>query len=120
MTATSNREEPEVNIEVLARQRLALLEEREAIDEKLAAIDADIIDAVEVGGAVDLDGQVVFRVQTKRTFSTVRAKELVSEEVLAAATVPTLDTKLLRQLLPPALTDACMVEGRPFVAKARS
>ena len=106
------------NIEVLARQRIELVAQADAIKDRIAAIDELIVDAIEVGGHVDLDGQPVWRVQQRRTFSLDKARELVSPEVIAAATVEVLDPKLLQSLLPPLLRDACMADGKIFVAKA--
>lgn len=110
----------EHNIEVLARRRLHLLEQLEAVKAGIAAIDALIIDAVEVGGRVDVDDQPAFRVQQKRTFDTERARQVCPAELIAAATVPTLDTRALRSLLPPALVDACMKPGAVFVTAVKS
>ena len=83
----------EHNIEVLARQRLALKEQQESIAEKIAQIDALLVDAIEVGGSIDLDGHPVLRVQQKRTFSPDLARDLVPADLIEAATVPTLDAK---------------------------
>ena len=47
-----------------------------------------------------------------------KAKDIVPEQLLAAATVPTLDTKALQKLMPPALVDACRKPSSIFVAKA--
>ena len=44
------------NIEVLARQRLALLAQIEGLEQRKKQIDAALIDAIEVGGLIDLDG----------------------------------------------------------------
>lgn len=106
------------NIEVLARRRLALVEQREAIDAQLADVDAAITDAIEIGGRIDIDGETVFRVQQRRTFSVDLAKEHVPEELLTAATVETVDAKLLQTMLPPALRDVCMKPGKVSVVKA--
>lgn len=46
-----------MTIDTLARRRLALLAQREDIDAEIKNIDAQLIDAVEVGGHIDLDGQ---------------------------------------------------------------
>lgn len=58
-----------MTIDTLARRRIALLAQREDIDAEIKNIDAQLIDAVEVGGHVDIDGQPVWRVQQRRTFS---------------------------------------------------
>ena len=107
------------NIEVLARQRLALIEQIEDASERVKAIDALLIDAVEVGGAVTLDGVPVFRVQQRRTFDVDKAVDLLPPEIVEAATVPTVDPKILKSMMPPALVDAAMRPGATFVAKAR-
>ena len=109
----------EHNIEVLARQRLALKEQQESIAEKIAQIDALLVDAIEVGGSIDLDGYPVLRVQQKRTFSPDLARDLVPADLIEAATVPTLDAKKLQTLLPPSVREACMMPGKTFVAAVK-
>ena len=106
------------DMEILARRRVDLKEQADAIAAAIAAIDAQIVDAVEVGGVVAIGDEPVWRVQQRRTFDPDRARELVSPEVIAAATVEVLDPKLLQSLLPPVIRDACMADGKIFVAKA--
>ena len=107
-----------MTIDTLARRRLALLAQREDIDAEIKNIDAQLIDAVEVGGHVDIDGQPVWRVQQRRTFSVDRARELAPPEVITAATVETVDPKVLQSMLPPVIREACMTDGKIFVTKA--
>ena len=107
-------------LEVLARRRLALLEQRETIDAAIAAIDTQIVDAVEVGGAVDVGGKAAFRVQQRRTFDTERARQILPPALIEQATVPTLDKQALKALIPPALLDACMKPGAIFVSAVKS
>lgn len=106
------------NIEVLARRRLALLEQKEAIEAQLADVDAAICDAIEVGGRIDVDGETVFRVQQRRTFDLLLAQAIVPDELIEAATVPILDSKALQSMLPPALKEQCMKPGKVSVVKA--
>ena len=106
------------NIEVLAKRRLALLEQREAIDAQIADVDTALLDAIEIGGRIDVDGETVFRVQQRRTFSVDLAKEHLPDEILAAATVETVDAKKLQELLPPGLRDTFMKPGKVSVVKA--
>ncbi len=107
------------DIEVLARRRLALAEQKETIEQAIAAVDARLIDAVEVGGHIDIDDQAVFKVSQRRgNFDAAKAREVVPAELIEAATVPTLDAKALQKLLPPALVDACRKPGSIFVSKA--
>ena len=109
------------NLEVLARQRLELKAQADAIAEQIAAIDARIIDAVEIGGVVNVGDQPAWKVQQRRTFDLEIAKTLVPQQLLDAATVTTttVDPKALQALIPPAVRDACMKSGKTFVAVAK-
>ena len=106
------------SLEVLARRRLSLVEQAEEIRHAIGAIDAQIIEAVEVGGRIDVAGEPVFRVAQRRTFDLGKAMELAPPEVVTAATVPTVDAKALRSMLPPVLVEACMAPGATYVTKA--
>lgn len=106
------------DIETLARRRLALVEQKDSLTEAIAAIDAQLVDAIEVGGSVDLDGQPVFRVQRKRTFSLDLAREVLPADLIKAAETVTVDQATLKRMIPPALLDACMKPGAVYVAKA--
>lgn len=106
------------DIETLARRRLALVEQKDSLTEAIVAIDAQLVDAIEVGGSVDLDGQPVFRVQRKRTFSLDLAREVLPAELIEAAQTVTVDQAALKRMIPPALLDACMKPGAVYVAKA--
>jgi len=106
------------DVQTDARRRLALLAQREEIDQALAEVDARLLAACPVGERIEVDGQPVFRVQQRRTFDVEVAKRVVPAALIAAATVPTVDAKALKALLPPAVLDACMVEGAVFVARA--
>ena len=106
------------NIEVLARRRLALVEQKDSLTEAIADIDAQLVDAIEVGGTVDLDGQPVFRVQRKRTFSLELARDVLPADLIKAAETVTVDQAALKRMIPPALLDACMKPGAVYVAKA--
>jgi hypothetical protein len=107
-------------IEVLARRRLALVEQRESIDAAIDAIDAQLIDAIEVGGAVVVGDQPVFRVQQRRTFDLNAAMQVVPPELIEAARVTIVDAKALKSMMPPALVEACSVAGRPFVSAVKA
>jgi len=107
------------NIEVLARQRVELKAQADAIAERIAAIDARIIDAVEVGGVVTIGDQPAWKVQQRRTFDLDAARELVPAHLIAQATVETVDAKKLQSLMPPVIREACMKAGKTFVAVAK-
>ena len=106
------------NIEVLARRWLALVEQKESLEASIADIDTQLVDAIEVGGTVDLDGQPVFRVQRKRTFSLELARDVLPADLIKAAETVTVDQAALKRMIPPALLDACMKPGAVYVAKA--
>jgi hypothetical protein len=111
----------EHNIEVLARQRVELKAQADAIADRIAAIDAQIIDAVEVGGVVTIGDQPAWKVQQRRTFDLEMARSLVPESLIDAATVTTttVDAKVLQTLIAPAIRDACMKAGKTFVVVAK-
>jgi len=106
------------NIEVLARRRLALVEQKESLEASIADIDTQLVDAIEVGGTVDLDGAPVFRVQRKRTFSLELARDVLPADLIKAAETVTVDQAALKRMIPPALLPACMKPGAVYVAKA--
>ena len=106
------------DIETLARRRLALVEQKDSLTEAIVAIDAQLVDAIEVGGSVDLDGHPVFRVAQKRTFSLDLAREVLPADLIKAAETVTVDQAALKRMIPPALLDACMKPGAVYVAKA--
>lgn len=101
-----------------ARRLLALTAQQEemqaAIDDEKAAILA----LTSVGDRIEVDGQPAFRIQQRRTFDLETAKRVVPAQLIQAATVPTVDAKALKSLLPPAVLDKCMVDGRVSVVKA--
>lgn len=111
------------DIEVLARKRLSLIAQREEIDTALKAVDAALIDAIEVGGAITIDDEPVFRVQQNKPFDVDTARKVLPAELVALATVTetveVIDKARLKSLADGlGLLDACVKPGRPFVAKA--
>lgn len=109
----------EFPIAVLVRRRLALVEQRDSIAEQIRAIDAQITDAIEVGGVAAIDDQPIYRVAQRRTFSMDLAEKVVPPEIIEAATVPKVDEKTLKSLLPPALVDACMKPGAIYLTPVK-
>lgn len=106
------------DMETLARRRVELVAQIESIKEEIAKIDTQILDAIEVGGHIDIGGEPVWRVQQQRSFNLDKALTLVPDEVKTAATVTQIDKKLLQSLMPPLLRDACLQPGKIFVTKA--
>ena len=113
------------NLEVLARQRLALKAQAEDIAARIAEIDAQIVDAVEVGGRVVIDGQPVFRVQQRAPFDVDTARRVLPADVIAACTQTVTEERVDRRRLEALATglgvrDRCLKPGRPFVEGVRS
>ncbi len=106
------------DIETLARRRLALVEQKESREHKIADIDTQLVDAIEVGGTVEVGGEAVYRVMRKRTFSLDLAREVLPADLIKAAETVSVDQAALRRMVPPALLDACMKPGAVYVAKA--
>lgn len=105
-------------IEDLARERLQRIAEKERVDSRIAEIDALLIGAVEIGDIVTIDGAPVWRLHRgNHTFNVTKAREVLTEDMVAAITVT--ETKVsgaqAKQLLPPALYQACTVEGKPSI-----
>ena len=60
----------------------------------------------------------MFRVQQKKDFRLDLAEKILPAEVITAATVETVDPKVLQSMLPPVIREACMTDGKIFVTKA--
>ena len=110
------------NIEVLARERLALLAQIEDLEQRKKQIDAALIDAIEVGGLVDLDGEPVLRVQQKRDFRVDLAEKVLPAEVITACTVTVEQVdkaKLKSYAEAMGVIDACLKTSVPFVSAVK-
>ena len=112
----------EHTLETLARQRMALKAQAEDIAARIAQIDALIVDAVEVGGRIDIDGQPAFRVQQRAPFDVDRACQVLPAEVVAACTETVTEQRVDRRRLEAlaeglGLRGQCVKPGRPFVAE---
>jgi hypothetical protein len=111
-----------MSIDVLARRRMALLEQREAIEAEIKSVDAQLIDAVEVGGHIDLDGEPVFRVQQKRDFRVDLAEKVLPAAVITACTVTVEQVdkaKLKSYAEAMGVIDACLKTSVPFVSAVK-
>ena len=107
------------SIDNLARRRQALLAQREEIDAAIKEVDAQLIDAVEVGGSIDIDGQPAFRVQQKRDFRVDLAEKVLPAEVITACTVTVEQVdkaKLKSYAEAMGVIDACLKTSVPFVS----
>lgn len=110
------------SIEDLARERLAVEAQIEELEHRKKSIDAQLVDAVEVGGHVDLDGAPVFRVQQKRDFRVDLAEKVLPAAVVAASTVTVeqVDRARLKAYAEAmGVLEQCVKVSVPFVAAVR-
>lgn len=108
-------------VETLARRLAAIdaeIDELQAARKDLAAI---LINAVGVGGSVAIDGTPAYQVGERRgNFDLNKACEMVPDGLVQAATVTTIDAKLLQSLMPPALVDACRKPSTVVLSRVKS
>lgn len=113
------------DIAVLAAQRAALLADIEDAKHEIAKIDAQLLDAIEVGGAVCINDEPVYRIQQKKPFDVEKASKVLPAELVAACT-ETVTTEVVNKERLEAMATAmglrsqCLKPGNPYVAKAKS
>ena len=110
------------SIEDLARERLSLLAQIEALEDRKKEIDAQLVDAVEVGGTVEIDGAPMFRVTQKKDFRLDLAEKILPAAVVTAATVTVEQVdkaKLKAYAEAMGLLPDCQKVSEPFVAAVR-
>ena len=83
------------NVEQAARELLRLQAELEDLEARIKEQKAILVDAVEVGGTVEIDGAPMFRVTQKKDFRLDLAEKILPAEVITAATVNQPDKALL-------------------------
>jgi hypothetical protein len=110
------------NVEQAAKELLRLQAELEALEARIKEQKAILIDAVEVGGTVEIDGAPMFRVQQKKDFRLDLAEQVLPAEVITAATVTVeqvdkAKVKAYAEAL--GLLDGCLKVSEPFVAAVR-
>lgn len=108
----------DISLEALARERLAIMAQVEELEDRKKQIDATMMTMLDPGQVVEIDGAPVWRLQRgNHTFNVTKAREVLTEDMVAAITVT--ETKVsgaqAKQLLPPALYQACTVEGKPSI-----
>lgn len=70
-------------------------------------------------GAYTIGGRPALSITQTRKFNADRAAEMLPPDMLAAVSRPMVDTKLAKEMLPPALYQLCSVEsGKPTVKPA--
>ena len=108
-------------IEVLARRRLELTEQRDSLTAAIEQVDQHLLTLLQPGQTIEVNGEPAWSVRSgNRTWNERKAREVLPEQLLEAITVtePRLDRTLAKEMLPPALYAECTTEGRPYVAKA--
>ena len=110
------------NVEQAAKELLRLQAELEALEARIKEQKAILIDAVEVGGTVEIDGAPMFRVTQKKDFRLDLAEKILPAEVITAATVTVeqvdkAKVKAYAEAL--GLLEACQKVSEPFVAAVR-
>lgn len=109
-------------LEVLARRRLDLVEQREAINEAIALVDDELLRLLEPGEVAEVNGNATWTVRRgARRFKADKAREVLPAALLDAITVtePTISMEKAKDVLPPSIYISCCVEGKPTVAAVK-
>lgn len=108
------------DIEDTARRLIDAEARRAELDETIAGLRADLVNAVEAGGTVTIDGRPAYIVaRGNLRLNKTRAASVLPANVVEAATVPTLDAKKLKALLPPTLWESVCDRGEPYLRAAK-
>ena len=110
------------NVEQAARELLRLQAELEALEARIKEQKAILIDAVEVGGTVEIDGAPMFRVTQKKDFRLDLAEKVLPAEVITAATVTVEQvdkSKVKAYAEALGLLGECQKVSEPFVTAVR-
>ena len=78
-------------------------------------IKTQLRDSLDVGTKVTVNGSPVLAIQSYRRFDATLATRTLTPELLALCTVPTVDSKRAKELLPPAVYTACCKDYDPRV-----
>lgn len=88
----------------------------EEIDGEVRALKAVLRERLAVGQAGVVNGQKVVTLTPNRRFDPKLAAQVVPSDILALISSTSIDSKLAKDTLPPALYSACMREaGEPVV-----
>jgi hypothetical protein len=110
------------NVEQAAKELLRLQAQLEDLEAKIKEQKAILVDAVEVGGTVEIDGAPTFRVTQKRDFRVDLAEQVLPAAVVTAATVTVEQVdkaKLKAYAGALGLLDGCLKVSEPFVTAVR-
>jgi len=105
------------DVAATARRLAALEAEAATIAEEVERLRGLLLDAVETGGTIEVDGQPRWRVTVRKTFDPALALGLLTAEQQQLCTVPRLDPAAVKRILPPAVYELCCKESAPHMAK---
>lgn len=112
-----------MRLEDLAAKLADLQAQADSIAEAITETKAQILMIADVGDLLSVNGEPLYRVQAgSRRFAEAQARKVLPADIIDAATVtePRLDSKRLRDLVPPALWDACCTVGAPAIRAVRA
>jgi hypothetical protein len=104
------------------RRPLIYVDSSVLLDLRIKEQKAILIDAVEVGGTVEIDGAPMFRVAQKKDFRLDLAEKVLPAEVITASTVTVeqVDKAKVKHFAEAlGLLDGCLKVSEPFVAAVR-
>ena len=109
-----------IDTEAVAVRLLDAEARRAELDQLIADLRAQLVDAVETGGAITVGDRVAYTVaRGNLRLNKARAAAELPAAVVKAATVPTLDGRKLKSLLPPALYESVCDRGEPYLRAAK-
>lgn len=111
-------------VEELAKELLHLRAQEVDLKSEIARVQAALVDAVEVGGRIDINGETVFRVSQRAPFDLEVAVSVLPADIVAACTETVTEQRVDKKRLEALATglglrDACLKPGAPFIASAR-
>lgn len=111
-----------MNVEALAAQLVDLRERRDLINAHIEDVEAQLFDAVEVGGVIAVGDRDIFRVTQSHRYNEAVARENLPAEIVEAVTVTTeaLDRHKLAKILPPETYERlCTKPSKPSIQVIR-
>lgn len=108
-------------VEELAKELLHLRAQEGDLKAEIARVQAALVDAVEVGGRIDINGETVFRVSQRAPFDLDTAVSVLPADIVAACTETVTEQRVDGRRLEAlaeglGLREQCVKPGRPFVA----
>lgn len=105
--------------EALIAQLVDLEARRAHLDDTINAIKAQLLANRQPGDTLTLNGEPLYKVTQRRTFSEKAAADTLPAEVVEAATVTKIDGAAVKRISP-ALWETCCTLSEPYLSKARA